>query len=236
VNGAKTDPSHVDARIHPDLASLARPVAELSPDPRNARLHDRRNTDAIKASYQAHGQLKPVVVQRVTDAGQAMVIRAGNGSLAAVKELGWTHLACVVVDMSDRDAIAFALRDNRSAELAEWDWQVVATELAGFDQVEGFDVGTLGWSESEVAPLRETTWFKDAQGQLEDHSRDPKPDAGAEKRHTVKIEGQDAADFNAAMAVMLERFPDARENLGHAVGRMARHYLATLTHSQAPKN
>lgn len=213
---------------------LARPIADLSPDPRNARLHDRRNTDAIKASYAAHGQLKPVVVQAMADDGTAMVIRAGNGSLAAVRELGWTHLACVVVEMNDRDAIAFALRDNRTAELAAWDWQVVAQEMAAFESTPGFDAGTLGWSESEMAPLRETTWFKDAAGQLEDHERkdpEPKPD-----KHTIKIDGEDARAFNEAMVVMQERFPDTKDNLGHAVGRMARHYLATLTHSAAPKN
>jgi hypothetical protein len=53
------------------------------------------------------------VVQR-----QGMIVRAGNGRVLAARELGWTHLACVVVDESEVEATAFAIADNRSAELA----------------------------------------------------------------------------------------------------------------------
>lgn len=105
--------------IHPDLLPLARPVAELEHDPDNARVHPERNLKAIEASYVKHGQRRPLVAQRKKDG--RIVVRAGNGQLSVVRNrLGWSHVAVVVVDEDDAEALEFALRDNRSAELAEW--------------------------------------------------------------------------------------------------------------------
>ena len=70
------------------LRPLAVAVDGLHPDPANARTHDQRNLDAIKASLAKFGQRKPIVVQR-----QGMIVRAGNGTLAAAKALGWTEIA-----------------------------------------------------------------------------------------------------------------------------------------------
>src|SRR5689334_11477827 len=115
--------------IHPGLVTLAVPVGGLTPDPRNARSHDERNLDAVVASYRDHGQRKPIVVQLKSDAGLAMVIRAGNASVLAAKKLGWTHIAAVVVDEPDKAAKKYALRDNRTADLAEWNLPNLGAEL-----------------------------------------------------------------------------------------------------------
>lgn len=241
--------------IHPSLASLAVDISTLTPDPKNARLHDSRNHDAIVTSYAKHGQRKPIVVQRRMTTEEVsvpmdafnptgkrietkveLVVRAGNGQLAAAKELGWTHLAAVVVEEDDRDAIAYAIRDNRTAELAEWDWKVIAEEIASFDTSEGEKFEDLGWSDAELIPLRQTDWFKEATGQLEDHKRDPKPDKDASDKEEVTIVGKDAVSFLEAMTLMRERFGEPGMNAGHVIGRLARHYLATMNHSQSPTN
>lgn len=112
------------AYIADGLRHLAVPLDTLTPDAANARRHGTRNMEAIKASLARWGQRQPIVVQR-----KGMVVRAGNGRLEAAKALGWTHIAAVVVDDDSADAVAFAIADNRTAELAEWDTETLATLL-----------------------------------------------------------------------------------------------------------
>lgn len=115
---AKDRPADAGKGWHgPDaLRSLLVPIESLSPDPSNARKHGERNIDAIVASLHRFGQRFPVVVQK-----QGMIVRAGNGRIEAMKRLGWKNVAAVVVDESSVDATAFAIADNRTAELAQWD-------------------------------------------------------------------------------------------------------------------
>lgn len=115
-------------------------------DPENARLHPEDNDAAIRDSLTRYGQLKPLVVRR-----EGMVVVAGNGTLAAARGLGWRELACNVVDMSHLDAVGYGLADNRTAELAKWDAEVVsrlAALMAEQDQL------PVGWSADQVAALR----------------------------------------------------------------------------------
>ena len=99
-------------QIAAGLRFMATPVAELTLDPANPRQHDERNLQAICDSMTRFGQRLPLVVQR-----EGMVVRAGNGRLEAARRMGWTHVAAVVVNESDAEAAAFALADNRTAEL-----------------------------------------------------------------------------------------------------------------------
>jgi DNA modification methylase len=119
-------------------------VANLLPDPQNARKHDQRNLDAIKTSLDKFGQRKPIVI---TPEG---VVLAGNGTLEAAKALGWTEIAVTVVpsEWDYATAKAYALADNRSAELAEWDTSVLASQLVELD-AEGWDIGELGFDVPE---------------------------------------------------------------------------------------
>src|SRR5689334_9508077 len=103
------------------LRALALPLDSLTLDPANARTHDEKNLAAIKGSLKRFGQRLPLVVQR-----QGMIVRAGNGRVMAGRSMGWSHMACVVVDESEVEATAFAIADNRSAELAEWDDEALA--------------------------------------------------------------------------------------------------------------
>lgn len=107
-----------------DLRPLATPIAELKPDPRNARKHDERNIAAIANSLARFGQRKPIVVNVATG-----VVEAGNGTLEAAKSLGWTHIAVVRVTDDGTTQTGFALADNRTAELASWD-DAMLIELA----------------------------------------------------------------------------------------------------------
>ena len=130
------------------LRPLALPVASLHEDPANARRHDERNLDAIKASLAKFGQRKPIVVQK-----DGMVVRAGNGTLSAVKALGWTEIAAVVVDEGDVAATAYAIADNRTAELASWDEEVLGSLLGQLQADEDFDHLVSGFSDAEISRL-----------------------------------------------------------------------------------
>ena len=115
------------------------PIASLLADPENARKHSTKNIAAIKGSLSTFGQQRPLVVWD-------NVVIAGNGTLAAAKELGWTHIAIsrVPFDWTYDQARAYALADNRTAELAEWDAERLADQLIELDAV-GYEVSDWGF-------------------------------------------------------------------------------------------
>jgi site-specific DNA-methyltransferase (adenine-specific) len=115
-------------------------LTNLTPDPNNARQHDEKNLKAIEGSLSQFGQRKPIVID------QANVIVAGNGTVEAAKRLGWTEIQAVRVPADwDADRIkAFALADNRTAELATWDQQVMASQLLELQEA-GFDIEEFGF-------------------------------------------------------------------------------------------
>jgi 16S rRNA G966 N2-methylase RsmD len=119
-------------------------LADLTLDPNNARTHDQKNLTAIEGSLTEFGQRKPIVID------QKNVIVAGNGTVTAAKALGWTDIEVVRVPADwDAERIkAFALADNRTAELASWQPEVLAEQLLELDAM-GFDVSVFGFEALE---------------------------------------------------------------------------------------
>ena len=132
--------------IADSLRPLAVETAALTPDPANARQHSERNLEAIRASLARFGQRKPLVVQR---RGRALVVRAGNGTLAAALRLGWSHVAAVVVEESDVSATGYAIADIRTGELASWDHGTLEATLNSL-ATEGVDLDELAFSASDL--------------------------------------------------------------------------------------
>ena len=116
------------------------PVEKLTFDPSNARKHSDANLAAIAESLKQFGQRKPIVVNAEN------VIVAGNGTVEAARLLGLTDVDVVRVpkDWSADQVKAFALADNRTAELAEWNPEVLSAQLLELDEA-GFDVEALGF-------------------------------------------------------------------------------------------
>ena len=123
-------------------------IENLIPDPTNARQHDEKNLKAIEGSLTMFGQRKPIVV---TEAG---VIVAGNGTVAAAKNLGWEKIDAVRVpaDWTADQVKAFALADNRTAELGKWDTKVLNAQLLEFVESE-LDIEALGFELPQVLEL-----------------------------------------------------------------------------------
>lgn len=149
------------------LRPLALPIAKIALDPANARLHPDRNLGAIEASLRLYGQRKPIVVRR-----DGMVVEAGNGTLEAAKRLGWTHVAAVVVDDDPVTATGYAISDNRTAELATWDDEVLGRLLSEL-KTEEVDLSSLGWDDDDLSRL--IAGFEEANGAAEGQGQDPGP-------------------------------------------------------------
>lgn len=120
-------------------------LKSLEFDAKNARKHSEANLSAIQASLAEFGQRKPIVVDR-----QGVVV-AGNGTMAAAQALGWDTIAAVRVpeDWSEDKIKAFALADNRVAELAEWD-EAVVMEQAGELMAAGFKLEDFGFTDADI--------------------------------------------------------------------------------------
>lgn len=124
------------------------PIDSLHADPANVRRHGEKNLAAIKASLARFGQQKPVVVDA------SGVVRAGNGTLEAARELGWESIAVVRTPLNGSEATAYAIADNRTAELAEWDETGLAEQLRAL-QSEDFDLGAVGYEDAELDAMIE---------------------------------------------------------------------------------
>ena len=127
-------------------------IETLSLDPANARDHSKRNLEAIRASLKRYGQQKPIVVD-----GDGIIV-AGNGTFAAAKIEGWDKIAVVRTKLKGAEAIAYAIADNRSAELAEWNFEVLGKVLASL-QEDDPNIGLeLGWAEHELVNIVAADW------------------------------------------------------------------------------
>jgi hypothetical protein len=124
-----------------------RKIADLSQDPANVRKHPERNLDAIVASLRRFGQQHPIVIDINN------TVRAGNGRLQAAIALGWDEIDCVVTDLKGSEAIAYAIADNRTAELAEWDDDMLAAQLHGLLTDDEALLEAAGFDEDELAAM-----------------------------------------------------------------------------------
>ena len=98
---------------------------ELTTDPSNVRTHGERNLDTIKGSLRRFGQQHPLVV----DSNNVVV--AGNGRLEAMRAEGWEDCLVIRTKLDGADRTAFAIADNRTSELAEWDTEGLARGPVG---------------------------------------------------------------------------------------------------------
>lgn len=140
------------SHITPDLRSLARPISALEFDPKNARKHSARNLEAIGEALAGFTQRKPIVVNR-----RGMIVEAGNGTLEAARAMiaqgdpRWNMLAQVLVDDDPETATGYGIADNRTAELAEWDQDVLGELLHELEEADA--LAGAGWNDEELAGL-----------------------------------------------------------------------------------
>jgi ParB family chromosome partitioning protein len=118
-------------------------VENLRLDSENARFHSDTSIAALAKSLELFGQRKPIVI---TSDNRVV---AGNGTLRAALLLGWDFVETVRVpdDWSPEKIKAFAISDNRTAELSEWDNTVLREQLLEL-QEESFNIDWLDFDKS----------------------------------------------------------------------------------------
>jgi hypothetical protein len=122
------------------LRALLIPIGSISKYPNNPRRGDEKK---IQESLTRFGQQKPIVVSKATS-----FIVAGNHVFGAAQSLGWTHIAAVVTDLSDKDAKAYLIADNRMSDIGDYNDSALALILedlatAGNLDGTGFDADDL---------------------------------------------------------------------------------------------
>lgn len=130
-----------------DLAVQLRHIEALIPFARNSRTHSDAQVAQIAASIREFGWTNPVLVD-----GDSGII-AGHGRVLAARILGLTEVPCIEIsDMTDAQKRAYVIADNKLAENAGWDKDLLAIEL-GELKGEGFDLELIGFDAIELGEL-----------------------------------------------------------------------------------
>ena len=102
-------------------------IKDIHPYERNARKNDQA-VDAVAKSIEQCSYVAPIVVD------ENHVILAGHTRWKALKKLGRTECECIVKDgLTEEQKRKYRLLDNKTNELAEWDYDLLAEELPGLD-------------------------------------------------------------------------------------------------------
>jgi len=141
-----------------------RHIDAIRPYENNPRQNDKA-VDAVAASLREFGFRQPIVVDSDD------VIICGHTRWKAAKKLGLEKVPVhVATDLSAEQVRAYRIGDNKTAELADWDFEILPIELAAL-QGAGFDMDLLAFDEKELAKLLET----DVKQGLTDADQVPEP-------------------------------------------------------------
>ncbi len=122
-------------------------VADLVPYARNARTHSEAQVARIAGSIREFGFNNPVLV----DAESGII--AGHGRVLAARKLGLERVPVIeLTHLSEAQKRAYVLADNRLAEQAGWDREMLGLELADLSEL-GIDLGDIGFEGAELDAL-----------------------------------------------------------------------------------
>ena len=131
----------------PDLAVDYRPIGDLIPYARNARTHSTAQVALLAGSIREYGFTNPILVD-----GESGII-AGHGRVMAARQLGLAAVPVIELGhLSEAQKRAYILADNRLAEAAGWDKDLLALELGELSDL-GWDATTLGFDVGEIDAL-----------------------------------------------------------------------------------
>lgn len=136
-------------------------IDKLIPYINNARTHSPNQVNKLRSSIREFGFINPVIIDN------NFGIIAGHGRLIAAREEGIKEVPCVLVDhLSEAQKKAYIIADNRYAEDAGWDEELLRIEIESLD-AEGFDLSLTGFEESELTNL-----FDLSESEIEDDDFD----------------------------------------------------------------
>ncbi len=120
---------------------------DLKPYENNPRKNDQA-VDKVAKSIEQFGFKVPLVIDKNN------IIVAGHTRYKASKKLGLKEVPCIIADDLNSDQIkAFRIADNRVAEEAEWDFDLLQEELE--ELIGSFDLSELGFESEELDFMQE---------------------------------------------------------------------------------
>ena len=128
-------------------------VDELTEYGHNARDHQAKDVDAIRASIHEFGFNDPIGIWSDDN-----IIVEGHGRLMAAKKEGIKTVPCIRLDhLTDEQRRAYALAHNKTAELSSWNFEELDLELAGISEI---DMSAFGFDDIPVENEKETSEVK----------------------------------------------------------------------------
>ena len=114
------------------------PIKALKPYEKNTRKHQKKDVDNIAKSIEKYGMCDAIGIW-----GEQNIIVEGHGRMMACKQLGMTEVPCVRLDhLTDDQRREYAIAHNATAELSEWDLDILPDELDELDLSDfDFDFG-----------------------------------------------------------------------------------------------
>lgn len=125
------------------------PVDKLIPYVNNAKIHSENQVTRIASSIREFGFLNPVLIDKEYN------IIAGHGRVLAAKKLEMQTVPCLFVEgLTEAQRKAYILADNKLGELADWDMELVTSELEMLTELD-FDIDLTGFElpEPEEDPV-----------------------------------------------------------------------------------
>lgn len=144
-----SDTTAVDGIASRPLSVTYRAAASLTPDPRNARTHSKRQVDQIASSIREFGFTNPILID------PDGVLIAGHGRLLAAKAMNLAEVPTIeLAGLSDPQKRALRLADNKIALSAGWDLDILKVELAELSSLDiDLDLTVTGFSTGELDVL-----------------------------------------------------------------------------------
>jgi DNA modification methylase len=140
-----------------ELAVVYQPIETLVPHPSNARTHSRHQIRQLADSIKAFGFTNPVLIDHKN------TIIAGHGRVAAAQTLGMDRVPTIRLEcLSENEIRAYVLADNKLAERAGWDKEILAIELQHLMTLDNdLDITVTGFEIPEIDLILEGATSKE---------------------------------------------------------------------------
>lgn len=128
------------------LSVVYRPIQDLKLDPKNPRVHGRKQIRQLAKSIESFGFNVPILVD------SDLKVIAGHGRVLACRELGWAKVPTIQLEhLTSVQAKAFLIADNRLVETSTWDDKLLAEQLKELSLMNlNFELEVIGFEMAEI--------------------------------------------------------------------------------------